>query len=102
MTGAHTWKRWDPAAGESRWKCPKDHWTAWDGNVVMSDGKKIPRLFVLICCPLCDSLGTLPHRIDAQGGVHPSIGCAHKGCKLHTMPNTFEEWDFGERPDTKE
>lgn len=46
----------------------------------------------------------LPHRIDAQGGVHPSIVCTGKKgtCTFHTIPNTLEGWDFGERPDTKD
>ena len=102
MTGAHTWKRWTPAEGESRWKCPPDHWTTWEGFVIQKGGVKTPRRFILICCPLCRCLGSLAHRVDAQGGVHPSIGCPHTGCKLHTIPNTLEGWSFGERPDTKD
>lgn len=102
MTGAHTWKRWEVPVGENRWNVPKDHWTAWRGHVLRPGKVKEPRLFVLICCPLCGVAATLPHLIDAKGGVHPSIGCPHKGCKLHTTPNTLEGWDYGDRPDTKD
>ena len=102
MTGAHTWKRFTPGEGQTQWDTPKDHWCAFmggdlgEGGVVTNRGWR-----VVICCVLCGTVATLPHRIDAKGGVHPSIGCPHKGCALHTIPNTLEGWDHGDRPDTK-
>ncbi len=102
MTGAYTFKRFESQDGKARWNAPKGHWCAWYGSVMKTGARKHPQLFVLICCPLCGSHGTLPHRIDFAGGVYPSVMCIKKECKFHTKPTTLEDWDFGERSDTLE
>lgn len=103
MTGAYTFKKFTPKdPAEDYWDTPRGHWCAWDGNSLKPGGEKVPQVFVLICCPECGEAGMLPHRIDAQGGVHPSIVCTGKGCTFHTMPNTLEGWDRVERQDTKD
>lgn len=107
MIGAYAFKKFQPAEGQDHWDAPAGHWCAWSGKVSKSGGVLVPQTFVLIRCPECLTCGMLPHRIDAQGGVHPSIVCTGTDtkpgtCKFHTMPNTLLEWDLGERPDTKE
>lgn len=102
MTGAYTFKRFTPTGERDHWDTPPGHWCAWRGGVQRAGGVVEPRLFVIINCPECKLYGTLPHRIDPQGGVHPSIVCPHPPCQFHTIPNTLEGWEFGERPDTKE
>ena len=102
MTGAYTWKRFVPGEGQDHWATPRGHWCAWRGGVLRAGGVREPRLFVNVRCPECGELGTLPHRIDAGGGVHPSIVSPGDGCALHTQPYTLEGWDYGERPDTKD
>lgn len=103
MTGAFTFKHFIPNADQDHWDTPSGHWCAWRGT---RDGG--PEMwFVMMRCPECGTLGTLPHRIDPQGGVHPSIVCTGPDkkpgtCQFHTMPNTLEGWTLGERPDTKE
>ena len=98
MTGAYVFKKFQPGEGQDHWDTPKGHWAAFREKVQKPGGVSEPRLFVNICCPECGEMGMLPHRIDAQGGVHPSIVCTGKGCTFHTMPNTLEGWDWGERP----
>lgn len=100
MTGAYTFKRFTPGDGQDHWETPRGHWCAFMGGI---QGKPGRIRFVNICCPECGEVGMLPHRIDARGGVHPSIVCTGKRgtCKFHTIPNTLEGWDFEERPDTK-
>lgn len=102
MTGAYTFKRFDPADGQNRWIIPKGHWTAWNGFVHHGDGMKTPQLFVLIRCPECGEAGMLPHQVDASGNVHPSIQCPGKDCAFHTNPNLLEGWNCGHREDTKD
>ena len=107
MTGAYVFKKFQPGDGQDHWDTPAGHWCAWDGGVIEPGGERVSRVFVLIRCPECGTAGMLPHRIDAQGGVHPSIVCtgpdAKPGtCQFHTMPNTLLEWDRGERLDTND
>ncbi len=98
MTGAYRFKCFTPGDGQDHWDTPRGHWCSFMGGIHGSD---VRIRFVNIRCPECGEMGMLPHRIDAQGGVHPSIVCTGNGCKFHTKPNTLEEWAFGERPDTK-
>lgn len=105
MTVAYTFKRFNPGAGQDHWDTPPGSWCAWSGGVHGAGGVVTPKVFVLIRCPLCSTAGMLPHRIDAGGGVHPSVVCTGPDtkpgtCPFHTMPNTLEGWDCGERPDT--
>lgn len=105
MTGAYTFMRFIPGPGQDHWDTPKGFWCAWEGGVRSGD-VVTPQTFVMIRCPECGTLGTLPHRIDPQGGVHPSIVCTGPDqkpgtCPFHTMPNTLDGWCHGERPDTK-
>lgn len=101
MTGAYTFKRFTPGDDQDNWSAPRGHWHSFMGTI---QGKPGRVRFVNICCPECGEPGMLPHRIDAGGGVHPSIVCTGKKgtCKFHTQPNTLEGWDHGERPDTKD
>lgn len=107
MTGAYTFKQFVPGDGQDHWDTLPGFWCAWRGGLVGSGGVVFPKVFVLICCPECGTRGMLPHRIDPSGGVHPSIVCTGPDlkpgtCPFHTMPNTLDGWDLGERPDTKD
>lgn len=101
-TGAYTFKRFTPTGDQDHWDTPPGHWCAWDGVLLKAGPLKVTRVFVVIGCPECKLTATLPHRVDKDGVVHPSIRCPTSGCQFHTMPNTLEGWDRGEREDTKE
>jgi len=102
MTGAYSFKRFVPPEGDDHWSTPPGYWCGWNGGEIIKAGEPpIPRLFVLLTCPVCKKWATLPHHVDAKGLVHPSVVCPHPPCPMHLMPVTLEGWDFGERPDTK-
>lgn len=101
MTGAYTFKRFNPKSDQDHWDTPPGQWCGWNGNEIMDkDQPPIPRLFVLLTCPACGKWATLPHQVDAQGLVHPSVVCPHPPCPMHLDPVTLEDWSFGERPGT--
>lgn len=102
MNGAYTFQKFTPGPNQDHWDCPMGHWVSWEGT---RDGK--PYRAVMIRCPECGTCGMLPHRIDALGGVHPSIVCTGPDtkpgtCAFHTMPNRLSDWFHGERPDRKD
>lgn len=106
MTGAYAFKKFQPCEGQDHWDTPPGHWCAWSGNMYRGGGVRVPQLFVLIRCPECSTCGMLPHQIDAQGGIHPSVVCTGPDrtpgtCQFHTQPTTLLEWDRGERTATK-
>lgn len=100
MTGPYTFKRFAIIDTLDQWNTPPGHWCAWRG-VEKAPGGDIPRVFVIIRCPECKQVGHLPHAIDAEGRVTPSVVCPHEGCAFHTMPVTLEGWDFGVRESQK-
>jgi hypothetical protein len=48
--------------------------------------------FVRIVCPECNCGSVLPHHIDSDGEVTPSVVCPHKTCKWHVYV-TLEGWN---------
>lgn len=76
-----------------------DHGPAWrpitdygSGPHAYGDGRP---LRVVVVCPAGHPLG-LPHRIDADGVVHPSIVCPEPGCDWHIW-GRLKDWMSAER-----
>ena len=87
MTGPYTFKRFDG----DWWSTPAGHWSTSRGAV------ETPQLNVFLCCPACKQLAGLPHAVDTQGRVTPSVVCPHSPCPMHLAPVTLEGWTFGEK-----
>lgn len=98
VTGPYTFKRFRPVGDQDHWDTPPGLWCGWGGNeIVDKDTPPVPRLFVLLTCPVCGKWAMLPHRVDAQGLVTPSVVCPYPPCPMHLSPVTLEGWSFGEK-----
>jgi hypothetical protein len=88
------------AERSSRWDLPSG--TYHFNPDATYDGKKVGIL--LFHCPNGtkenNHIANLPHEIKADGTVHPSIVCPHKGCSYHVMGKLMG-WQWGHRPDQK-
>ena len=86
MTGFYEFKRWT----EDWWKTPKGHWCA--------SGSDWTKNSVFLSCPVCGDVARLPHAVDVQGKVSPSVVCPHVTCPMHLAPVTLAGWDLGTKP----
>jgi hypothetical protein len=95
MTGAYTFKRWDP--GTLPWsfdQLPRGHWTRAPRDVAHPD--YIRSLF--LSCPVCGQTAGLPHEVSAEGVVTPSVACPYQPCPMHLQPVYLENWSDGAKP----
>jgi hypothetical protein len=87
MTESYEFKKW---SGEW-WKTPKGHWSA--------SGSDWTENSAFLCCPICGEVARLPHAVNFQGKVTPSVVCPNgPKCPMHLSPVTLAEWDLGEKP----
>lgn len=90
MTGAYDFKRW---RGDW-WVTPKGCWST--SATALADWKTRS---AFLACPLCGEIGGLPHAVDADGLVSPSVVCPNvPKCQMHLMPVRLLEWDLGVKP----
>lgn len=88
MTGAYEFKRWEG----NWWELPKGCWNAtsrpdWERNSAF------------LACPVCGEVARLPHGVDAQGIVTPSVVCPNgPKCPMHLSPVKLLGWDLGLKP----
>lgn len=88
MTGSYEFKRW---TGDW-WETPKGHWSA-------PPAPDWSRHSVFLSCPVCGEVARLPHDVDAQGQVTPSVVCPNVlKCPMHLSPVKLLGWDLGGKP----
>jgi hypothetical protein len=92
MTGAYEFQRWKDSTEPGDWyKMPKGFWTS---TAKLEWAKRT----VFLACPVCGLIAGLPHQVDAQGLVHPSLQCPYPPCPMHLMPVKLLGWDLGAKP----
>lgn len=90
MTGSYDFKRW---RGDDWWTLPKGCWTTTKTPETSWKDRSI-----FIACPVCGEVGSLPHAVDVQGRVSPSVVCPNRPkCPMHLMPTRLLDWDLGAR-----
>lgn len=65
----------------------KDWTGSWRGSQVRS---------ALVRCPKCRQECSLPHKVESNGDVNPSVVCPYKECDFHEFV-TLEGWPNGGR-----
>jgi len=90
MTGSYDFKRW---AGDW-WQTPKGHWST--AATAPADWKTKS---VFLSCPACGEVASLPHAVDQEGRVTPSVVCPNgPKCPMHLSPVRLLEWNLGTKP----
>lgn len=93
MTGSYEFKKWTEPP-ENWHELPKGYW-------VNTSGVEWVKRTVFLACPVCGLVAALPHQVDAQGNVSPSVGCPYTPCPMHLMPVKLLGWDLGAKPSGK-
>jgi protein-tyrosine phosphatase len=92
VTGSYEFKRHEWKEPFDLSDIPKGHWAlVTEKTFELQNG-------VMLCCPECGLVAGLPHEIDWQGNVTPSIVCPYTPpCTMHLAPVKLLGWNYPTR-----